>query len=184
MLGLGDVTHFYKQKRVIGMREEGGVVLACVRDVWTRLVGMTAGAASSGEGCGGIGGGGVGGGARRRTPGMSMRDFRLLTPKEREFILCALLVRRVDDAAIVNVRATMLAGGGRRVDGWPPCRGMAERVHGGGLGRLLSPPLVNAFAVVGTPHPRSAADVVSLRWFASGWPWHGASAIWCASCGE
>lgn len=112
VLGLGDVTHFYKQKRVIGMREEGGVVLACVRDVWTRLVGMTAGAASSGEGCGGIGGGGVGGGARRRTSGMSMRDFRLLTPKEREFILCALLVRRVDDAAIVNVRATMLAGGG------------------------------------------------------------------------
>lgn len=43
---------------------------------------------------------------------MSARDFRQLTPKEREFVLCALLVRRVDDAAIVNVRATMLAGGG------------------------------------------------------------------------
>jgi len=30
-----------------------------------------------------------------------------LTDKEREFVLCALLVRRVDDGGLVNVRATL-----------------------------------------------------------------------------
>jgi len=39
--------------------------------------------------------------------GLRLRDLRALTDKECEFVLCALLVRRVDDGGLVNVRATL-----------------------------------------------------------------------------
>lgn len=85
VIGAGDVRHYYAHKRVLGHAAEPDVVLTCVRHVWTRLVAMAGG----------------------RTSGLRPRDLRVLTDKEREFVLCALLVRRVDDGGLVNVRATL-----------------------------------------------------------------------------
>lgn len=85
VVGAGDVRHYYAHKRVLGHAAEPDVVLTCVRHVWTRLVAMAGG----------------------RTGGLRPRDFRVLTDMEREFVLCALLVRRVDDGGLVNVRATL-----------------------------------------------------------------------------
>jgi len=84
VIGAGDVRHYYAHKRVLGHAAEPDVVLTCVRHVWTRLVAMSANA-----------------------DGLRLRDLRALTDKEREFVLCALLVRRVDDGGLVNVRATL-----------------------------------------------------------------------------
>lgn len=85
VIGAGDVRHYYAHKRVLGHEAEPDVVLTCVRHVWTRLVAMAGG----------------------RTGGLRPRDLRALTDKEREFVLCALLVRRVDDGGLVNVCATL-----------------------------------------------------------------------------
>lgn len=48
---------------------------------------------------------------------MTARDVGRLGRREREFLLCALLVRRVDSSDVINVRETLRAGGRGGVGG-------------------------------------------------------------------
>lgn len=88
LVGVRDVAHFYSERKAESERRNG-VVLADVRWLWFRLCAMS--------------------GVSPNGPGLDLNAFKELGKEEREFVMCALLVRRVDDGNLINVAATMAA---------------------------------------------------------------------------
>jgi hypothetical protein len=86
-----DGRHFYAERRRDGERRLCGTVLCEVESVWTRVCGSAGGSE-----------GGSGDWGRR----LSQRDVLRMGKADREFLLCALLIRRVDDVQLVDVAAT------------------------------------------------------------------------------
>lgn len=85
-VGVSDVTHFYAERK-IESEKRNGIVLADVQCLWIRLCAMM-GIPPTGK-------------------GISLDSLRELGREEREFVMCALLVRRADDGNLTNVAATV-----------------------------------------------------------------------------
>ena len=85
-IGASDVAHFYSERRAAG-EQASAVILSDVMSLWTRLC---ASARIDFQG-----------------RGIRLRDLKRMNANDREFILCALLIRRVDDSTLVNVAATL-----------------------------------------------------------------------------
>lgn len=90
-VGVGDVAHFYTERKAESERRNG-VLLADVHWLWVRLCAM--------------------GGVRPDGPGLDLAALQALGKDEREFVMCALLVRRADDGKLADVASTIAAGGG------------------------------------------------------------------------
>lgn len=87
-VGAGDVAHFYAERK-LESEKRNGIVLADVRCLWIRLCAMT-GVSPNGK-------------------GLDLNSLKELGREEREFMMCALLVRRADDGNLINVAATVSA---------------------------------------------------------------------------
>lgn len=79
-----DAHHFYGERRRDGERRQAGTVLCGLASVWTRVCGSAA--SPLGE--------------------LSLLDVLGMSKADREFLLCALLIRRIDDVQLVDVAAT------------------------------------------------------------------------------
>lgn len=87
-ISCADGRHFYGERRRDGERRGGGDTVLCeVESVWTRVCGSA---------------GGFGSPQRR----LSIGEVLGMGKSDREFLLCALLIRRVDDVQLVDVAAT------------------------------------------------------------------------------
>lgn len=87
-VGAGDVAHFYAERK-LESENRNGILLADVRCLWIRLCAMS-GVSPNGK-------------------GLDLNSLKDLGREEREFMMCALLVRRADDGNLTNVAATLSA---------------------------------------------------------------------------
>lgn len=91
LISCADARHFYGERRREGERRLGGTALCEVESVWTRVCGSA---------------GGLQGGYGDLSCRLSTRDVLRMDKSDREFLLCALLIRRVDDVQLVDAAAT------------------------------------------------------------------------------
>lgn len=99
VVGVGDVAHFYSERKVESERRNG-IILTDVGCVWFRLCAMS--------------------GVSPNGPGLDLNAFKEMGKEEREFVMYALLFRRADDASLTNVAATMastMAANGNDAEG-------------------------------------------------------------------
>lgn len=87
-VGVGDVVHFYSERRFESERRNG-MLLADAHCLWFRLCSMSR--------------------VSPNGPGIDLQALMDLGKEEREFVMNALLVRRADDGHLTNVEATMKA---------------------------------------------------------------------------
>lgn len=84
-LGPGDIAEFYLARKR-DSEARNGVALASADSLWVRLSDMAGGK-------------------------LGLREMLAFSTKQREFMLCALLVRRPDDGHLVDLRKSLAAGG-------------------------------------------------------------------------
>ncbi|CDF34052.1 unnamed protein product [Chondrus crispus] len=85
-VGVADVAYFYAERKSES-EKKNGILLTDVRSLWVRLCAMT--------------------GVSPKGRGISFRSMKELGKADREFVACALLIRRADDGNLTNVAATM-----------------------------------------------------------------------------
>lgn len=90
-IGVGDICHFYSERRAES-EKRNGIILADSESLWIRLCAMC--------------------GVCTKTGGIGLNSLKELGREDREFIMCSLLIRRVDDGNLINVAATVTAGAG------------------------------------------------------------------------
>lgn len=86
LIGLSDVSHFYNERKAES-EKRNGMLLADTCSFWVRLCAMCR-VSPSGR-------------------GINLNALKELGREEREFVMCALLVRRADDGNLINVAATV-----------------------------------------------------------------------------
>ncbi|PXF43279.1 Serine/threonine-protein phosphatase 2A regulatory subunit B'' subunit beta [Gracilariopsis chorda] len=85
-ISVGDVAYFYSERKAES-EKRNGIKLSDVRCLWVRLCAMS-----------------------RVSPngkGLSLQALKELGKDEREFVMCALLIRRADDGNLTDVAATL-----------------------------------------------------------------------------
>lgn len=86
LVGPADIAHFYAQRKAES-EKRNAILLADVDSFWVRLCAMCA--------------------VSPIAPGIDLAALKTLGREDREFVMCALLVRRVDDGNLINVAATV-----------------------------------------------------------------------------
>ncbi|CAN8073157.1 unnamed protein product [Agarophyton chilense] len=90
-INIGDVAHFYSERKAES-EKRNGIKLAHVQFLWVRLCAMS------------------------RVPptgkGLNLSSLKELGKEEREFMMCALLVRRADEGNLTDVAATLAESDG------------------------------------------------------------------------
>lgn len=87
-VGVGDIAHFYSERK-LESEKRNGIKLADAQCLWIRLCAMI--------------------GVSPKSRGLNLNALKELGKADREFVMCALLVRRADDGNLINVAATMSA---------------------------------------------------------------------------
>lgn len=87
-VGAGDIAHFYAERKMQS-EKRNGICLADVQCLWIRLCAMT--------------------GVSPKSKGLDLGSLKDLSREDREFLMCALLVRRADNGNLINVAATVSA---------------------------------------------------------------------------
>lgn len=85
-VGAGDVAHFYAERK-LESENRNGIILADVRCLWIRLCAMS-GVCPNGK-------------------GLDLNSLKELGKDDREFVVCALLIRRADTGNLINVATTV-----------------------------------------------------------------------------
>lgn len=88
-IGPGDVAHFYAERK-LESEKRNGILLADKHCVWIRFCAM--------------------GGVSPRGKGLSFCTMKELCKEDREFLMCALLVRRADNGNLIDVAGAIKAG--------------------------------------------------------------------------
>lgn len=89
-IGAEDVAHYYAERK-FESECRNGVILADVQSIWIRLCAMS-GVSPNGK-------------------GLNLSSLKYLGKEDREFVMCALLIRRADTGNLVNVAATVSSEG-------------------------------------------------------------------------
>ncbi|KAI0557365.1 hypothetical protein FGB62_313g010 [Gracilaria domingensis] len=85
-INLGDVAHFYSERKEES-EKRNGIKLTDVQCLWIRLCAMSR--------------------VRPYGKGLNLSSLKELGREEREFLMCALLIRRADDGNLTDVAATI-----------------------------------------------------------------------------